>query len=75
MAGLGLSFKNSGLDLDRKMWQSALLCCWPKTWQPGLPGWPFWGQRPNFRKFVPNNTCWPKNFCLALWLFFGLFPG
>jgi len=25
MVGLGLSFKNSGLDLDRKIWQSAHL--------------------------------------------------
>jgi len=28
MVGLGLSFKNSGLDLDRKIWQSAHL--WSK---------------------------------------------
>jgi len=26
MIGLGLSFKNSGLDLDRKIWQSAHPC-------------------------------------------------
>jgi len=26
MVGLGLSFKNSGLDLDRKIWQCAQLC-------------------------------------------------
>jgi len=25
MVGLGLSFRNSGLDLDRKIWQSARL--------------------------------------------------
>jgi len=25
--GLGLSFETSGLDLDRKIWQSAQLCC------------------------------------------------
>jgi len=25
MVGLGLCFQNSGLDLDRKMWQSAHL--------------------------------------------------
>jgi len=25
MVGLGLSFKKSGLDLDRKIWQSAHL--------------------------------------------------
>jgi len=27
MIGLGLSFKKSGLDLDRKVLQSARLCC------------------------------------------------
>jgi len=27
MVGLGLSFKYSGLNLDRKMWQSAHLWC------------------------------------------------
>ena len=26
VVGLGLSFKKSGLDLDRKIWQSANLC-------------------------------------------------
>jgi len=26
MVGFGLSFRNSGLDLDRKIWQSAHLC-------------------------------------------------
>jgi len=25
---------------------------------------------PNFRNFFPNNTYWPQNFRLALWLFF-----
>ena len=30
---------------------------------------------PNFRILVPNNTCWPQNFRLALWPFFGPFPG
>jgi len=30
VVGLGLSFKKSGLDPDRKMWQSAhLACAWP----------------------------------------------
>ena len=28
---------------------------------------------PNFRNLVPNNTCWPQNFHLALWFFFGPF--
>jgi len=30
---------------------------------------------PNLRILVPNNTCWPQSFRLALWLFFGHFPG
>jgi len=30
---------------------------------------------PNFRDLVPNSTCWPQNCHLALWLFFGTFPG
>jgi len=30
---------------------------------------------PNFKNLVPNNACWPKNFRLALWLFFGHFSG
>jgi len=29
MVGLGQSFKNTRLDLDRKIWQSAHLCYWP----------------------------------------------
>jgi len=36
MAGIGLSFKNSGLDPDRKIWQSAYLCCrhnYASPWQ------------------------------------------
>jgi len=32
VVGLGLSFKNSGLDLDRKIWQSAHLCAALHTW-------------------------------------------
>ena len=31
--------------------------------------------RPNFRNLVPNSTCWPQNFRLTLWFFFGPFPG
>ena len=27
------------------------------------------------RHLVPNNTCWPQNFVLTLWLFFDPFPG
>jgi len=27
MVGLRLSFRNSGLELNRKIWQSAHLCC------------------------------------------------
>jgi len=27
IVGLGLSFTNSGLNLDRKIWQSVHLCC------------------------------------------------
>jgi len=30
---------------------------------------------PNVRNLVPNNTCWPQNFRLTLWFFFGPFPG
>jgi len=42
------------------------------TLYPGLPGWPFGAK---FQNLAPNNTCWPKNFCFALWLLFGSFPG
>jgi len=32
VAGLGLSLKKLGLDLDRKIWQSAHLCCRGRLW-------------------------------------------
>jgi len=37
----GLSFKKSGLDLDRKIWQSAHLCCQGVCVQQSHAGLPF----------------------------------